>query len=247
MFGAALCASIGYSDIAVLALLALCLIFGIIRGFSKTLKGFMVGVAVVLCSLYLTGLAFAPAQNLSVSQSLEQSLASSSEGWGEAFTTPVYSVETGYAVLNDDGATYTALKEVGGFKGVLANWLADKFEPQDSQTVAEVIVGNIANLILSIILFALFAFALSVICALLRRLTQNMHTSENRAVRALNKVLGGVLGAGLAMIFVLFVFAIFASLEDKMPSVISAVKASPVSAFFYNNNPVGSVLTGIFN
>lgn len=238
--------AVGYADIAVLVLLALCLILGFIRGFSKTLKGFMLGAAVVLCSLYLMGLIYEPISKTEMAQSLENSLSSSSEGWGDAFTSPVFASEAGYYVKNDDGTT-TALKEVDGFKGTIANWLAGKFTPEDSQSVASVIVGNITSLIISIVTFIICVIALSIICALLRKLTEKMHFSENKGVRAVDKVLGGILGAGLSLIFVLFVFGIFASLEDKMPTVISAVTEAPVSGFLYTHNPVTSVLTGIFN
>ena len=69
-----------YADVALAALLVLFLLAGIIKGFSRSTKGFFVFVFIVCVSLLLTGLTQEP----STSPSSRAMTASSTSWWATA-------------------------------------------------------------------------------------------------------------------------------------------------------------------
>lgn len=244
MLSGLLSASFGYADIAFLVILGLCLLLGLIRGIAKSFKGFFLTIAIILLSLFLLGLSFPSARDLDVSNKLEGSLTSAAEGWGAAFNDEIYFSEDGSTLMAMHDGQLVELKSLD--KGVIANWLGNRFITENGQTVGGAIVGNITSLITSIILFIVFCIALGIVAWIIRKVTEKMHFSDSGAVKAIDRIVGGVIASGLGIIFVLFVLAIFASLADKMPTVISYITESPICGFFYTHNPVATVLTNIF-
>ena len=69
-----LSADMPYADIAFFVIVALGLILGIIRGFSKSFKGLFLTVAIMLSSLLLLTPTFASARQLDVFADMESSI-----------------------------------------------------------------------------------------------------------------------------------------------------------------------------
>lgn len=244
MFAHLLSASFGYLDIAILVIVALFLILGLIRGIAKSFKGFFLTVAVMLLSLFLLGLSFGSARDFSLSVKLEESLTSASAGWGDSFNDPVYQTEDGLMALHS--GELVKLNGYDGVKGKIANWLAGKFISEDGQSVAEVCVDNLTSFIVSLILFLLYCIALGIVCAIIRKVTERMHFSQSAGIVALDRIAGGVIAAGLSVIFILFVLGILAAVQDKIPSAIDYIENSVIGGFLYSHNPVAKVLVDIF-
>lgn len=246
MFTHLLGASFEYADIAFLCIIGLFLILGLIRGIAKSFKGFLVSIAIILLSLFLLGLTFAPIRQMDISMKLEDTLITSSQNWGDIYTQEIYFNADGSLAILVDGNLVPLADAASGIKGKFASYLASKFITEDGQTLGGVIVDNITSLIVSLIVFILYCILLGIIVAIFRKMTEKMHFSDNGAVKTIDRIAGGLISAGLSLIFILFVLAIFASLDGKMPTVIEYVKKAPMCNFFYTHNPIATVLTNIF-
>ena len=244
MFAEILSASFGYVDIALIAFVVLCLLLGLARGFAKSLNGILLSVTIVLISMFLLGLTLEPAKEFSLSQKLNNALIEESAEWGDSFNEPIYETDDGLKLLHDE--KYIKISSVDGTKGKIANWLAEKYIDEDGQTVAGVIVDNISSLIISIVLFLLYCIAFGVVFAFVRKASHSLSDSDSSAILVVDRILGSVVGCTLACVTVLFIFGIFASLQDKMPSAIEYIKGNIVSGYVYENNPVKVVFESIF-
>lgn len=245
MLSGALAASFNYLDIAIVALLALFLVIGIVRGFAKSLNGFFMSIAVILLSMFLLGVSFDSARDLELSHKLDDALSAASDGWGEAFTQPVFITEDGrYVIMR--GSEQVELGSVDGVKGKIAAFLAKSFVKADGVTMAEVVTDNLTSLIVAIILFILYCIAAGIIAALIRKFSAGMHYSDNVGVKIIDRTLGGIVSAGFTLIFILVVLAIFQALQNKIPTVIDYVNDSIVGKALYDLNPVGKVFETIF-
>lgn len=244
MFGEILSASFGYVDIAVIVVVVLSLLLGLVRGFSKSLNGILLAITIVLISLFLVGLTFESAKEFSLSQDLNNALVQESEDWGDSFTEPIYHTDKGQRILHNE--ELVKINSIDGVKGKIANWLAEKYVNEDGQSVSGVIVDNLTSLIISLILFLLYCIAFGIVFAFIRKASESLTESEIPAVMILDRVLGSIVGGVLACVAVLFVFGIFASLNEQMPKTIEYIKGNVVSGFLYENNPVKVVFESIF-
>ncbi len=242
-----LSANFGYLDIALVVLIALFLLWGLWRGISKSLKGFFLMFPILLLSLYFVGLSYLPARNFSLSEQLQQALTTSSVSWGASFTEPIFVDPIDGVQKIRVGENLVTFTDADGLvKGNIAKLLASKFVTTNGVSLANVVVDNLTGLLIMIILFILFCIGLSIVFAVLRKLTRGMHESDSGGVKALDRCLGAILSIGLLAIFVLFVFGILASLENKIPTAIDYIKSNVFSDLIYSNNPIATMLTNIF-
>lgn len=260
MFVNLLSADIPYADIAFFVIVALGLILGIIRGFSKSFKGFFLTIAIMLAALLLISPTFAKVRNLEVFVNMDNSISAKFESKNAIFAQPIYvrvNPETGeksywVSVTTEEGTTEQPLESSMGsdftssIKGKFAVWLAKTFITDDGQTIGGVAGTFVSDIIVAVIMFVVYCLALWLICWLLRKIFAKMHTSESKALVAIDRTFGGIISTAFAFVFILLVLAILNELKDKIPTVDQALSSSTVCGYFYVNNPVAKLFTKIF-
>lgn len=261
MFQQVLSADIPYADIAFFVILALGLLLGILRGFSKSFKGFFLTIGIMLAALLILSPTFAKVRDISVFQKMETSITSSIESKSDMLREPIYvetNAESGKRtffvdVTTDGVTTRTELKTVidqGGasskLKGEITLWLAEKFIYEDGQTIGAVAGSFVSDLLVAIIAYVVYCLVLGLICWLLRKIFAKMHDSDSTLLKALDRTCGAIVSTAFAAVFILLVLAILYALRDKIQVVDSALRESKVCGYFYLNNPVAKLLTEIF-
>lgn len=245
-----LSATFSYADIAFIALLALGLVLGLIRGAGKSFKGFLLAIAIILASLLIVGATMTKVRQISVFNSLDEKIVSSSQGWGDAFNSPLYKNEDGsfYIEVQQDGEIQKVpLSDVDGIKGKIANFLASRFVTDEGQSLGEVAADYITNLVVAAACFIVYCIALGLITWLIRKLIfDKLHNSESGAVKWIDRTLGAIISAALTLVFILVVFAIFHIFDSKMAIVTDYLKNSSVCGYLYQNNPISTVFSKIF-
>lgn len=233
-------------DVAIVAVLVLFLVGGIVKGLSRSTKGFFVFIFVVLASLFCMSLTHETMMESAVGEKIEAALTKSSEGWGVAFNSPVIISEDGSMTVMVDGddVDFGDIKE--GTKRNIAKWLAKQFVENSGETVAQAIVYNLTSLIVSVILFFIFVIALCIALALIKLITRSFRDSGSTALHAVDRILGAVFCLFIGVIFIAVVFAVFSALETKVPSIAEYVRSSTLGKFIYEHNPIGEVLQKIF-
>ncbi len=267
--------AIEIADIIVLVVLGLGLVAGLIGGLSRAFKGIFATISIILVGLLLAGATVTPIVGSSLGQSLSGTLRNSTEGWGEAFTSPVYINRTAEGEPIKDGDNYTyyimvadengetkavALESaadgnlVSKAKGKIALRLARRFirpaSGEDEGTEGEALAGIAADalttLIFDIVLFVVYCIVLGVIFFLLRKLFKRMHDADSVGVKALDRVLGAVVATGLALLTVFLVFAIIKAAVPDGSKVAKFFEESTIAGALYKNNIMSGLLTKIF-
>ena len=260
MFLQVLSADVPYADIAFFVILALGLLLGILRGFSKSFKGFFLTIGIMLAALLILSPTFAKVREISVFQKMETSITEGIQGKSELLSEPIY-VETDeegkrtfFVDVTQDGVTTRMeLNDViaqsdmsGALKGKLTLWLADKFIYEDGQSIGGVAGTFVSDLIVAIVAYVVYCIALGLICWLLRKIFAKMHDSDNKLLKALDRTCGAIVSTAFAAVFILLVLAILYALREKIEVVDTALRESKVCGYFYLNNPVAKLLTEIF-
>ena len=244
MFMTTLSATTWYADVALIAILVLFTLLGVARGFGKSMKGFVMTVTIILVSLLIMGLLHKTVMDSSLGQSLSGAIGGTSSGWGVEFNEVVYSDESGRYILIDGARQNLADM---GIKGMIANWLAGLFMAEYGvQSLAGVCVHNVVSLIVCVALFLVSCIGLRIICSIIKGMTKNMHHSESKPVRIIDRILGGVVGLVTSAVLIMVVLAIIKAVGDKIPIVVDYINQSTVCKFFYDLNPIGTVLADIF-
>ena len=239
MFTANIVSAAGwYADVALAALLALFLLAGLIKGFSKSTKGFFVFVFVVCVSLMLTGLTQDAVADSALGTSISDGLSSASADWGPAFNSPV-------TVSEDD--TPTELNSGNfGIKGSFAGFVADKFGVQTGDTVAGAAVASITSVCVAAIMFVVFVIGIVLVFFVIRRVAAPMAKAAVPGVRLLDRILGALFSAFVGLVFVWIVFAIIAAIGDPAAEAQNYLSESAFAGLLYNNNPITTLFTRIF-
>jgi len=249
--------AVSYSDVAIFAVLGVCLILGILGGVSRALKGFFLWVAVVMVSLLLVGATVTPICRTQGCEKMTNSFVEQSEDWGEIFNTPIYIADDGSRYVYKDfdgGPTKVKVEDAADNKLVnkgkahFASWVAERFITDENQgsTLAESAATMLTTLIMSIVMFIVYCLSLGIICFFIRRIFKSMHRSDSAAAQAIDRILGAVVAVGLALIFIMLVLAILHTFANKIPSMHEYLAGSPVFGKLYEANPMGKVLTTIF-
>ncbi len=244
MFSVIIADTTWYADVALIGVLLVFLLGGIIKGFGKSFKGFFVTIVVILLSLLLMGAFHDTVMESELSATLQDKIASASTDWGVEFNENVYVNDGTYSIMLNGELT-----ELGSisFKGKLAAWLAKLLITESGvNSVAGVCVYNVTSLIMAVALFVVCAIALTIICTVIKAATKNLHDSDNKAVRTLDRVFGGIIGLAVGAVIIFLVLAIFSALSDKAPSIINYIEQSSICKFFYELNPIGKVFEKIF-
>ena len=246
MFLTLLSASFGYIDIAIIVLLALFLIIGIIRGISKSLKGFLLSIPIILVSIFLVGVTYGPAKTFEPFVMMKDALDTASASWGPSFNSPVMKDEdSGQLLLIIDGVPTDFAEADGAVKGNIARFLANKFITEENTTVAGVAVDKLTNLLIMIILFVAFCIAFGIVFALIRRITEKMHFSENGVVKAIDRILGGLFSAAMIMLFICVILAIINAIPAAQPAQ-DFINQNIIGSFLLEKNPISMMFNNIF-
>ncbi len=255
-----LSADIPYADIAFFVVVALGLILGVIRGFSKSFKGVFLSIAIMLSALLLITPTFDSVRNLDMFKNMESSITEKIESGDKIFSQKIFistDSETGekkyyVEVSGEEGTSKVELENSMGdgltssLKGKFALWLAKTFITEDGQSVGGVAGTFVSDIIVAVIMFVVYCVALGLICWLLRKIFAKMHTSESGALKAIDRIFGAIVSTAFALVFILVVLAILNALKDKLPTVDEALSSSTVCGYFYQNNPVAKLFTEIF-
>ena len=255
-----LSADIPYADIAFFVVVALGLILGVIRGFSKSFKGVFLTIAIMLSALLLITPTFDSVRNLDMFKNMESSITEKIESGDKIFSQKIFistDSETGekkyyVEVSGEEGTSKVELEKSMGdgltssLKGKFALWLAKTFITDDGQSVGGVAGAFVSDIIVAVIMFVVYCVALGLICWLLRKIFAKMHTSESGALKAIDRTFGAIVSTAFALVFILVVLAILNTLKDKLPTVDEALSSSTVCGYFYQNNPVAKLFTEIF-
>ena len=245
-----LSAAFSYADIAFLALLVLGLVLGLIRGAAKSFKGFLLGVTIILAALLILGATMSKVRQISVFNALDEKIVTSSQGWGDAFNSPLYKDDDGnfYIEVQQDGTMQQVpLSNVDGFKGKIANFLATRFVTDEGHSLGEVAADYITNLVVAIACFVVYCITLGLITWLIRKIFfDKLHDSENKAVKWIDRILGALISAALTLVFILVLFAIFHIFDSKLAIITDYLKNSTICSYLYENNPISTVFSKIF-
>lgn len=256
MFSSILSADLPYAELAFFGVLAIGLILGIARGFSKSFNGFFLSVAIILCSILLITPTFMTVRSIGVFNSIESSLSKSIEDTADIFSTPIIIAENGagersYWIQTADD-TYAPLEESMGSdmassaKGKLANWLAQQFITESGQTIGSVAGIFITDIIVMVLMFIVYCIILDLICKLIRKFFSKLHDSESRVLHIIDRTCGAIISTGFSFVFILVVLAIAFVLRNRLPQIDSAISSSTICNYFYCNNPIATLFTEIF-
>lgn len=246
MFSTTLSATTWYADVALVLLLVGFTVFGAVRGFGKSMKGFFMTVTVVFVSLLLMGLLHNVVLESSIGQSLMASIGTKSANWGPEFNEIIHIDESNVKYILVDGVRQN-LAEFS-FKGIIADKVAEfLITDYGLQSLAGLCVRNVSSLIISVCLFAISCIVLTVLCSIIKGFTQGMHESKSKRVRTVDKILGAIVGLILGAVAIMITFAVLQVVGDKVPEVIEYINQSVICKFFYDLNPIGQVLASIFS
>lgn len=256
MFSSILSADLPYAELAFFGVLAIGLILGIARGFSKSFNGFFLSVAIILCSILLIAPTFMKVRSIGVFNSIESSLSQSIEDTAGVFSTPIIIAENGAGErsywIQTEGNTYAPLEESMGSdmassaKGKLANWLAQQFITESGQTIGSVAGIFITDIIVMVLMFIVYCIILDLICKLIRKFFSKLHDSESRVLHIIDRTCGAIISTGFSFVFILVVLAIAFVLRNRLPQIDSMISSSTICNYFYCNNPIATLFTEIF-
>ena len=247
------------ADIIVFVVLGLGLAIGLIGGLAKAFKGVFATLSIILISLLLVGVTVVPISGASLGRSLSGTFEAKTEGWGAAFSYPVYLstangqiVQDGYCVEVD--GQFVRLEDATGdgamskLRGKIAVELARKYVTKENQGVklSRYAAEALTRIIFDVVLFVAYCIALGVAFFLLRKVFRGMHRAENVGVRVLDRVLGAVVAAGLAMLALLLVFAIIHAVVPESSKVAQFFENANVAGALYTKNPMAKVFTKLF-
>ena len=233
-------------DVAIVVVMALFVLAGIVRGLSRSTKGFFVTLFIMMAALLLMGFTHPAAMRGPMGTNIEQSLNKASENWGAAYTSPVLIHEDGSKTLLLEGKS-VSFDELDSFgERVFAKFLAKTFVQNNEKSIAQEAVYNITSLCVLVILYVIFIISFLIVFAIIKAMTKNMAKSEKKGVRGFDRILGAIFCAFIGFVFVSLILAIFAALEDRVPSIAEYVKESVIGKALYESNPIGNVFREIF-
>ncbi len=255
------------ADIIVFVVLGLGLIGGLIGGLAKAFKGLFASLAIILISLLIVGVTVVPISSTSIGQSLSGTFEGKAEGWGDAFSSPVYimmsgdgqPVKDGYCV--DVGGERIQLENAAGsgalakIRGKMALELAKKYVTEENEgkvILAKYAASELTKIIFDVVLFVVYCVALGVVFFLLRKLFSHLFGRDSEfgddsiGLKVLNRTLGAVVAAGFALLALLLIFAIIKLAAPDGSKVAQFFENAKVAGVLYTKNPMSKIFTKLF-
>lgn len=251
MFNTALAATLNYADYALLGVSALILLACVVRGFGKSLYGFLFALVIIVGSLFLAGIAVEPLLKTSLGSQFNGAIQGWSGSWGDAFNCEVF-FSNGTAVIYPAGSTQAvSLSDAVGGNAVLGwfvNTAASKIvPPEGGMSLAEVLVPNMTYIFTYLILLILMVIGLKLVLRLVDKLWDKV-THEGTRNKALDKFMGVPIAVLYAGALVFFVFAIMGMLAEKswMQTAVLYIRQSMLASWLFDNNPLLPVFLRLF-
>ncbi len=238
-------------DLVFFLAVLLFVIIGAVRGFSKSLKGFLLTFPILLITILLCSWLLPIMQvshlGYSISSSIEKSI---DKKKNPAMDVSIYKdAESGnfYAIMPPSVSNDQTPYELDNFpdaglklKLSLILPLAKKNATDKAKAVKTLFAEEITLHVLNIILHVFCVAIVTAIFIILRLATRNWHKSDVVAEAVLDRVFGLILSAALIICFFLFVLSAMRFFADGS-DVAKAVKESAVVGKLYAANPVGQV------
>lgn len=240
-------------DIVFFLIILAFMIFGSLRGFSRSLKwGVFLPIILlsVLLSSWLLPTMKTSYMGFSIRNSIEKNISKKNK--------PIMNVEmfkekdSGRVMLNlpdslKHGKTNPVALDSYDDPKVKAG--IDKFMPvankhltQQPITIKRIFATEIMLHILNVILHLFFLIVLTLVFIGIRLGTKNWHNSDIVAEAVLDRILGLIMSAVLIFIFMLFILSMIRLFADKSDfAFVNAIKESAVVGKLYISNPVGKV------
>ena len=240
-------------DIVFFLIILAFMIFGSLRGFSRSLKwGVFLPIILlsVLLSSWLLPTMKTSYMGFSIRNSIEKNISKKNK--------PIMNVEmfkekdSGRVMLNlpdslKHGKTNPVALDSYDDPKVKAG--IDKFMPvankhltQQPITIKRIFATEIMLHILNVILHLFFLIVLTLVFIGIRLGTKNWHNSDIVAEAVLDRILGLIMSAVLIFIFMLFILSMIRLFADKSDfAFVNAAKESAVVGKLYISNPVGKV------
>ncbi|MBQ9709398.1 MAG: CvpA family protein [Clostridia bacterium] len=228
------------ADGILILIVALFVLYGVKKGFLGMIVGFLAGiVTIVVCSLLCGPVAKFLGNTLGLHPVFFNLFARLFDG--EIFTTPLNEL-AGEQISN-----YIAELHLPEFlTNLVENQLLEKLQSSVTDvTIQSVLSNTLTNLTLNAIAWFALYIIMTIIFAIIKKFVRMF--DKIVIVGKINKLLGGLLGFVVAFVFICAVTYIFILIGSFLPTNITAfVKGCTILGWFYNSNPLASIISMIF-
>lgn len=241
-----LCATGGFNtaDIVVLAILGLSVLFGVVLGFAKMLRGglgTLIAVAVgVVCAVFLAEMV----SNLSFMNDLKNTIGGKMTGFASSLGLNAKVEDKAIFVLSGDNwYKITDLfreginaKIVQAAQPVLIALVGGALN--GSVSIAAAVSALTVKIIGGIAVFVIAVIVAEILIGLLSKLFSSI-ISKQKVFRVFDCALGLVFSAAAAVVIVFAVFFVVDKLNagGNAAAFVDIIKSSSVAKWFYENNP----------
>ena len=240
-------------DIVFFLIILAFMIFGSLRGFSRSLKwGVFLPIILlaILLSSWLLPTMKTSRMGFSIRNSIEKSISKKNK--------PIMDIEmfkeknSGRVMLNlPDSLKHGNINPIAleSYDNPKVKAGVDKFMPiankhldENPVAIKRIFATEIMLHVMNVILHLFFLIILTLAFIGIRLGTKNWHNSDVVAEAVLDRVLGLIMSAVLVFIFMLFILSMIRLFADKSDfAFVNAVKESAVVGKLYISNPVGKV------
>lgn len=240
-------------DIVFFLIILAFMIFGSLRGFSRSLKwGVFLPIILlaILLSSWLLPTMKTSRMGFSIRNSIEKSISKKNK--------PIMDIEmfkeknSGRVMLNlPDSLKHGSINPIAleSYDNPKVKAGVDKFMPiankhldENPVAIKRIFATEIMLHVMNVILHLFFLIILTLAFIGIRLGTKNWHNSDVVAEAVLDRVLGLIMSTVLVFIFMLFILSMIRLFADKSDfAFVNAVKESAVVGKLYISNPVGKV------
>lgn len=148
------------------------------------------------------------------------------------------------SVTTDEGTSEQPLESSMGndltssLKGKFAVWLAKTFITDDGQTIGGVAGTFVSDIIVAVVMFVVYCLALGLVCWLLRKIFAKMHTSDSKALVAVDRTFGAVISVAFAFVFILWHLQYSTRSKTKSPPSTKLCPLRPCADIFTPTIPL---------
>lgn len=245
--------AINYADITVIALLAIGLLAGGLRGFAKTIAGGAGSLAAIVLAVVAAVFLKQYLQADSSYLELKSKIVSGIAGWNSVFNMQARYVDGSLQLLSEDN--WLPIGEIlSGFLAVAAKPLSsllnilappETFVAVDGvyPTIAEAVAPKISEIVLMVIIFVVSAIVVKLLLNVLAKGVYKL-SKENKGVKTTDKLIGLIFSAVLMSGIVLVALYLVRDNADKesIKVVVNEIEKSQIAKWLYENNPLIAVL-----
>lgn len=225
-------------ELFVIVFFLIFIIIGYVKGFFKQLLSFANWIIALIASYIFVRPLSNYLKTTTISSNMNQKLTEWISSKGELFTTPINTSQGTDQLVN-------AISELGLPK-FIGNLIVDKIDMTsvgDGSTLSDVLAPSIGSILITIIAF-IGIFILSII--LIKIIVNILNNVFDVGILGfINRLLGALLGAVKAFVFVSLIMLIVSILSGIVPSInnymvgeLSKSDGFTISKYIYENNPL---------